>query len=81
MHTNGETFGPVPSKNIQIPPLRSDANFMKDAHSAESKEKSCVSFSNYYFSSSGRFCTENSSKITNIEYKNAISQKLYIAKI
>ena len=47
------------------PPFRSGPIFMKDAHSAESNEKSYFRFSSY-----GRFCTENSWKIANFECKN-----------
>ena len=39
-------YGPVPRKHVQTPssPLRSGHIYMRDAHSAESNEKSCFRF-------------------------------------
>ena len=37
-------MAPVPSKDMQIPPLIGDENFLKDAHSADSNENSIFRF-------------------------------------
>ena len=42
-HDDVSLLGPVPSKDMHTP-LKSGPFFMKDAHSAESNEKSCIRF-------------------------------------
>ena len=72
-----KNMGPVPSKDMQTPPLRSDQNFMKDAECAETNKKRFSDFCNFYFSSYGG----NSSKIYLIlSTKMSITRKIISEK-
>ena len=54
LFTVSNMHGFVPSKDMQTPlPFRSGHNYMKDAHSAESKKNHVSDFSDFYFLSYG----------------------------